>query len=264
MDGDLPPIGPNMTPLSAVIITFNEERNIGRCLASLAGVADDIVVVDSYSSDGTEALVKAAGARFVQHAFAGHIQQKNWALTQARYPHVLSLDADEALDEELAAAILKVKQNWQQDGYYLNRLTNYCGHWVRHGLWYPDRKLRLWDSRRGKWGGQNPHDTYLLPAGSSTAHLPGHLLHYSFYEAAEHWAQIHRFTDISSRAAFEKGQSSPWYKRYFSPLLKFVRGYILRAGFIDGRAGWQIASRSAYATYLKYRKLHQLGRHASQ
>ena len=106
-----------MIPISAVIITFNEERNIGRCLESLQGIVDDIVVVDSFSKDKTEEICQSYGVRFVQHSFEGHIEQKNWAITQALYPHVLSLDADEVLDEELKVSILKIKENWMYDGY---------------------------------------------------------------------------------------------------------------------------------------------------
>lgn len=244
-----------MPKLSAVIITYNEERNIGRCLDSLQGVADDIVVVDSFSKDATKTIVQEKGARFIEHAFEGHIQQKNWAISQAQYPHILSLDADEALDSELKEAILKVKENWQADGYRLNRLTNYCGKWIRHGLWYPDKKLRLWDSRQGAWGGQNPHDTYILEKGSTEKELPGHLLHYSIYTFEEHLAQIRKFTDISSQAAFANGKRSNGLKIVFSPLLKFLRAYFFRLGFLDGKEGWMIARWSAYATYLKYSKL---------
>jgi glycosyltransferase involved in cell wall biosynthesis len=244
--------------ISAVIITFNEERNIGRCLDSLQGVADEIIVVDSFSSDATEEIVKSKGATFISHKFEGHIEQKNWAIRQAKYPHVLSLDADEALDEHLRKAINTVKDNWQGEGYYLNRLTNYCGKWIRHGLWYPDRKLRLWDSRKGAWGGQNPHDTYILEEGSRSQHLSGHLLHYSFYTFEEHLKQIKKFTDISSAAAFNNGKRSSWLKIIVSPSLKFVRAYIFKLGFLDGKAGWMIARWSAYATYLKYTKLKAL------
>ncbi len=247
-----------MPKISAVIITYNEERNIGRCLDSLAGIADDIVVVDSFSSDKTQEIVKAKGARFVQHSFEGHIQQKNWAISQAKFPHILSLDADEALDETLKQSILKVKENWQKDGYYLNRLTNYIGKWIRHGLWYPDQKLRLWDSRKGAWGGQNPHDTFTLNEGCSTGYLDGDLLHYSIYSLEEHLTQIRKFTDISSKAAYKNGKRSNWLKIIFSPSLKFLRGYIFKMGFLDGKEGWMIARWSAYATFLKYRKLLKL------
>jgi len=244
--------------VSALIITFNEERNIGRCLDSLQGVADEIIVVDSFSKDATQNIAISRGATFIEHAFPGHIEQKNYAISQAKYPHILSLDADEALDEHLREAIKKVKEDWQYDGYYLNRLTNYCGKWIRHGLWYPDRKLRLWDSRKGTWGGQNPHDTYILEAGAKTAQLPGHLLHYSIYTFEEHLKQIKKFTDISSAAAFKNGKRSSLLKIIISPTLKFVRAYIFKLGFLDGKEGWMIARWSAYATYLKYSKLKAL------
>ncbi len=247
-----------MIKLSAVIITYNEERNIGRCLESLQRVADDIVVVDSFSTDKTESIVAEAGARFISHSFEGHIEQKNWAITQAKYPHVLSLDADEALDADLEAEILKVKADWQADGYRLNRLTYYCGRWIKHGLWYPDRKLRLWDSRKGSWGGQNPHDTYIMEKGCKVEDLSGHLLHYSIYTFTEHLNQIKKFTDISSRAAFDNGKRSNVLKLIFAPLLKFVRAYIFRLGFLDGKEGLMIARWSAHATYLKYSKLMHL------
>jgi glycosyltransferase involved in cell wall biosynthesis len=148
--------------ISCVIITLNEERNLARCIGSLQGVADDVVVVDSFSSDGTERIAKEHGARFVQHKFEGHIEQKNWAITQAQHSWVLSLDADEALSEELRNSITAAKQRDDADGYTMNRLTNYCGRWIRHGGWYPDRKLRLWDRRKGRWTGVNPHDRFEL------------------------------------------------------------------------------------------------------
>lgn len=247
-----------MNNISAVIITFNEERNIQRCLDSLIPVADDIVVVDSYSTDKTPQIVESKGVRFVQHPFEGHIEQKNWAITQAMHPFVLSLDADEALDKDLQQAILEVKKSGNADGYYLNRLTNYCGTWIWHGNWYPDPKLRLWDSRKGKWGGVNPHDTFIMERGSKISQLPGHLLHYSFSTYAEHRQQIHHFADIASRAAFHRGKRSSPFHVLLSPTVRFLKGYFLKRGFLDGKAGWQIALWSAYAKYLKYRNLQRL------
>jgi glycosyltransferase involved in cell wall biosynthesis len=246
--------------LSVVIITRNEERNIGRCLASVRPVADDIIVVDSFSTDGTERIVREHGARFVQHAFEGHIAQKNWAITQARFPWVLSLDADEALDARLTESIRQVKQNPTADGYSMNRLTNYCGGWVRHGGWYPDVKLRLWDSRLGAWTGIDPHDRYELRPGASVAHLHGDLLHYSYYTVADHHRQVEYFTDIGAKAYHARGKGAPWFKRVFSPVVKFLGDYFLRLGFLDGSRGFTIARISAYATWLKYRKLRDLQR----
>ena len=156
-----------MTPVSVVIITFNEEHNIARCLDSVKGIADEIVIVDSFSKDKTKEICLSYGAKFIENKFEGHIQQKNFAITQAKYPHILSLDADEALDEKLRNSISEVKKNFVHDGYYMNRLTNYCGKWVHHSGWYPDTKLRLWDSRKGQWAGVNPHDKYELTTGDS-------------------------------------------------------------------------------------------------
>ena len=149
-----------MPKLSVVIITFNEEKNIARCIESVKEIADEIVVLDSFSKDKTKEICESHGIKFYEHAFDGHIQQKNRAITYASYPHILSLDADEALDETLKKSIIEIKNNWTHDGYYMNRLTNYCGHWVKHCNWYPDTKMRLWDSRKGCWTGINPHDKY--------------------------------------------------------------------------------------------------------
>lgn len=190
-----------MHKLSAVIITFNEERNIERCLHSLHGIADEIVVVDSFSKDRTKEICLGFGVKFVEHSFEGHIQQKNWAITQASHQFVLSLDADEALDDELKNSILKAKSNGMKDGYYMNRLTNYCGHWVKHCGWYPDKKLRLWNSQKGAWTGINPHDKYEMHDGDKvTGWLKGNLLHYSYYSVEDHYKQVNYFTDIASKA----------------------------------------------------------------
>lgn len=247
-----------MIPISVVIITFNEERNISRCLESVKDIADDIVVVDSFSKDRTEEICLAHGARFIPHVFEGHIEQKNWAAAQALYPHVLSLDADEALDDKLKQSIREVKQNWTHDGYTMNRLTNYCGHWVHHCGWYPDTKLRLWDSRKGAWGGTNPHDKYEMQPGSKIGHLKGDILHYSYYTLEDHYKQVKYFTTILAKAQYEKGKKAPLLTMYFSPVVKFLRDYIFKLGFLDGAAGFRICRISAYATFVKYNKLRNL------
>lgn len=244
--------------LSAVIITYNEERNIGRCLDSLVGIADEILVVDSFSEDKTEEISLNKGARFIKHAFEGHIEQKNWAMAQAKYEHVLALDADEALDEELQKNILAIKENWKFEAYKMNRLTNYCGHWVHHSGWYPDTKIRLFDRRKGGWGGSNPHDKFIPKKGEKVKWISGDILHYSFYDREGHLNQIEKFSTIAAQAAFNKGKRSTLIRRFVNPLARFVKAFILRRGFLDGKAGFDIARYSAYANYLKYRKLQQL------
>ncbi len=248
-----------MPQISVVIITFNEEKNIARCLESVKKIADDIVVVDSFSKDKTKEICLAHGARFVEHAFEGHIQQKNWAITQALFPHVLSLDADEALDETLQKSILEIKNNWKHDGYEMNRLTNYCGTWVKHSGWYPDTKLRLWDSTKGEWRGINPHDKYeLIEKNATIGFLKGDILHYSYYSIADHYKQTEYFTTISAKAYFEKGKKASFINLYLSPIAKFIHSYFIKLGFLDGSAGFNIAKISAHATKLKYKKLKGL------
>jgi hypothetical protein len=197
--------------------------------------------------------------KFVEHKFEGHIEQKNWAITQATYPHVLSLDADETLDDTLKQEILRVKADWQADAYSMNRLTNYCGKWVRHCGWYPDTKLRLWDSRKGAWGGDNPHDKYeLFDGDKNTQKLKGDILHYSYYTRADHYKQVEYFTTILANAQHKRGKKAPLFVLFFSPIVKFIKDYFIKLGFLDGYTGFTICRISAYATYLKYRKLRAL------
>lgn len=245
--------------ISAVVITYNEEKNIARCLGTLQDVVDEIVIVDSYSTDNTKTICEEFGVTFIEHVFEGHIQQKNWAITQATYSIVLSLDADEALTREMRDTILEIKQDWGSfDGYSFNRLTYYCGHWVRYCGWYPDKKLRLWDTSKGAWGGVNPHDTYIMKEGAKVKHVKGDLLHYSYYSISEHIQQVNYFTDIAAKAYFEKGRKSNFFYILFSPSLKFFKSYVIKRGFMDGFYGFVISIISSHETFLKYVKLRIL------
>ncbi|MCH2234016.1 MAG: glycosyltransferase family 2 protein [Crocinitomicaceae bacterium] len=247
------------TPLSVVIITFNEERNIERCLKSVQGVADEIIVVDSFSKDRTKEICEDFDVTFIEHAFEGHIEQKNWARLQATNKLVLSLDADEALDETLKKSILKIKENPSKDGYKMNRLTNYCGTWIKHCGWYPDTKLRLWKNDKGEWTGENPHDEFKLFQNSENAkHIEGDILHYSYYTEEDHDKQIEYFTTIAAKAHVKNGKSTYFLKPQLSATMKFIKCLIVKAGFLDGKAGWRISVKSAYAAYLKYKKIGDL------
>ena len=244
--------------ISAVIITLNEERNIGRCLDSLHDVADEIVVVDSYSTDRTEEICRSFGARLIRHKFYGHIEQKNWAILQASHPYILSLDADEALSPQLKSSILSAKDNWTHDGYHFNRLTRYCGKWLRHTSWYPSRKLRLWDSRKGSWGGFNPHDRFFLTKGATRKFLKGDLLHYSYYSVNEHIEQINAFSSILARSYHEQGRRAYLFAIVFSPQWRFFRDYVWKLGFLDGFYGLVISVNSAHEVFMKYVKLRNI------
>lgn len=245
--------------LSAVIITLNEEKNIGRCLESLKGVADEIVVVDSFSTDKTEEICLLHGAHFVKHAFEGHIQQKNYAITKASNTYVLSLDADEALSDELKKSIIQVKNNWTNDAYAMNRLTNYCGKWIYHCGWYPDTKLRLFNREKGSWGGTNPHDKYSLHNNNSLVkRISGDILHYSYYTVEEHYKQAEYFSKIAAKAMFEKNKEASILNIIINPVARFIKSYFIKLGFLDGRYGFIISRISAWEVYNKYKLLRAL------
>ncbi len=248
-----------MIQLSAVIITYNEEKNIGRCLLSLQGVVDEIVVVDSMSTDTTIAICNQYGVRIISHAFEGHIQQKNYAASQASYEWVLSLDADECLDETLRNEIIRVKNSVEVDGYSMNRLTNYCGQWIKHGGWYPDIKLRLWNRHQGQWGGINPHDKFeLYDSAAPNIHLKGNILHYSYYTIEEHRNRSMHYAEISAQHLFELKKNISMPMIFIKTISKFIRNYFLHAGFLDGAYGYTIAIISAQETHRKYRLLKEL------
>lgn len=247
-----------MVKISAAIITYNEEKNIARCLKSLEGIVDEIVVIDSFSTDETEKICKSFNTKFIKQEFLGHIEQKNIALQHCSHEHILSLDADEALDDTLREQILKVKANFVADGYYFNRLTNYVDHWVRHCGWYPDKKLRLLKKSKGRWAGTNPHDIIEMTEGSSTQYIKGDLLHYSYDSITDHVNQTNKFTTIAAKAAFSKGKRSSVFKIVTRPIFKFFKDYVLKKGFLDGRYGFIICCINSLSALLKYSKIKEL------
>lgn len=244
--------------LSVVIITFNEEKNISRCLQSVKMIADEILVVDSYSTDRTEEICESYNVRFIKNKFEGHVEQKNFTLENASFDLILSLDADEALSPELMQNIIEIKANLKNDVYELVRLTNYCGKWIRHGSWYPDRKIRLIKKGAGKWTGENPHDKFEPNPNASVGKMKGDLLHYSYYTIAGHIDQVNKFTSIGAKSAYDAGRRADILMLFYKPFYKFVRDYIFKMGFLDGMAGFTIARISAHATFLKYSKLLEL------
>ncbi|MDO9182013.1 MAG: glycosyltransferase family 2 protein [Bacteriovorax sp.] len=248
-----------MIKLTVAIITYNEEKNIGRCISSVLSIADEILVVDSFSTDKTEAICNEHGVRFIKNAFQGHIEQKNFALGLAQFEYVLSLDADEALSPELLEEIKKIKQNFILNGYRFNRLTNYCGHWVHYCGWYPDTKLRLVKKSQATWKGVNPHDILELNSKKDeVGFLSGDLLHYSYDSIASHVRQTDKFTTIAAKAAFAQGKRSSLFKIGTRPFLKFGRDYFLKRGFLDGRYGFIICFINSLSALLKYSKLFDL------
>lgn len=246
--------------ISIVIITFNEENNIERCLKSVQEIADEVIIVDSYSTDKTKDIISKYNVKFFEQKFLGHIEQKNFAMEKSSFNYVLSLDADESLDNDLIEEIKKIKQNCLFDAYSFNRLTNYCGKWIKHSGWYPDKKLRLWNKNKGKWGGVNPHDQVIMNNNSTIKHINKNILHYSFYTIEQHIEQINKFSKIKAEALFKKGKKSNFVKIIFKPIFYFFKSYIIKLGFLDGFYGLVVCVNSTHAKFLIQVKLYQLNK----
>lgn len=247
-----------MLKISGTIITFNEEKNISRCIESMLPVCDEIIVLDSLSTDRTKEICHSYNVNFKEQSFLGHVEQKNKAIQFASHDYILSLDADEALTQELQAQILKFKENPHSDALKFNRLTRYVDQWIRNCDWYPDVKVRVWNKNIGQWGGTNPHDLVVLQEGSKIAHLKGDLLHYSYRSISDHVNQTNKFTTIAAKAAFNKGIRSNTFKVVTRPIFKFFKDYLLRKGFLEGRYGFIICFINALSALLKYSKLKDL------
>ena len=241
--------------LSAVIITFNEAEHLDKCLCSLESVADEILVVDSFSTDRTKEICEKHDVRFIKQKFLGYKEQKNFAMSKARFNYILSVDGDEALSEQLKNSILEIKNNWTLDGYYCNRLNNYCGQWIKYSDWYPDRKLRLFKKNTGEWKGINPHDSFKLYHGRKSGRLKGDLLHWIYRDYKEHKEKVERFSSIAAQSYYDLGIKSSLVKIIWRPSWAFLKAYLFRRGFLDGKNGWLISKETFNVTYLKYTKL---------
>ena len=251
-------------PVSVCIITHNEEKRIRQCLESVKW-AEEIVVVDSHSTDRTVEICKEYTQRVYQRDWPGHVEQKNFALGLASHEWALCLDADECLSTELTREIQgELSSNGDAvAGYVMSRHTHYLGRWINHGGWYPDYKLRLFKRSLGKWGGINPHDKVLLSAGT-TKTLKGEILHFNYEDIASQIRTIDSFSRIFTQNMLKDGTplSVPTIvaSMLFRPPVKFFEMYLLKRGFLDGMAGFIIASATAFFIFLKYAKLWEAKR----
>ena len=248
----------SMIKLSVVIITFNEELNIERCIKSVETIADEIVVVDSFSTDKTEEICAKYKVNFLKNTWQGYSNQKNFGNKQAKYDWVLSIDADETISNELKNTILNLKHTENTPrNYRMKRLVNYCGKWIHHGGWYPDIKVRLFDRRINEWEGII-HERINVKDEKNIEILKGNCFHYTYNNLTEHINQANKFTDILSKAMFDKGIRSSFFKLLINPIIKFFKDDFFMLGFLDGYYGFLISRISAHATFLKYAKLKQL------
>ena len=245
-----------MPAVSATIIAHNEAANIARAIRSLS-VADEIVVVDAGSTDGTQAIAAGLGARVIKHAWPGFAAQKNFASDQARYDWVLSLDADEELDAAAQDSIRRWKGSPPQAAAYrFARRARYLGRWILHSGWYPDYKLRLFDRRRGRWQGNYVHESAVVTGPVET--LPGEILHYTCDSLDEHKKRIEFYTELAAREMLDRRETAGFVRRAFTPPWIFVNTYFFRLGILDGRQGFLIAWMAARYVRRKYAKWNRL------
>ncbi len=241
--------------ISVSIICFNEEKKIRRCLESVKW-ADEIVVLDSYSTDETLSICGEYTDKIYQHDFDGHIQQKNRAIDHCSNDWIFCIDADEVVTDELGESIQDIDMGKTEFiGFSIPRKVYYLGKWINHGGWYPDYKVRFFNKRFGRWGGINPHDQVIVKG--KTSKLYGDLLHYSYENVAAHLRQVNKFTDIMSGEYEKIGEKPSIANLTLRPIFKFFKMYVLKLGFLDGIRGFIIASIGAFYVFMKFVKLYE-------
>jgi len=241
-----------MTQVSCTIICCDEEENIRAALESVKW-CDEIIVVDSFSSDRTLEICREYTDRIYQRPWPGFVEQKAFALDQARLPWVLNLDADERVSLDLRREIEEALRTPRADGYYVPRLVYYLDRWWRRGGWYPDYRLRLFRRDKAVWGGVDPHEKVILHG--RTLRLRSPLLHYTYRDIADHLATINGFTGVAARELLLRGRTASRADLVLRPLWRFLRFYVLRLGFTQGFAGLFVAQSAALYVFAKYAKL---------
>src|SRR5690554_708244 len=244
--------------LTSTIITFNEERNIARCIEALLPISDEIIVLDSFSTDRTVEICKAFGVRIEQREWKGYSNAKNYLNQLASHEYIFSVDADEAPDEILQNHILDQKNSGFEGVYSVNRLTNYCGVWIKHSGWYPDVKTRVFPKSKSQWEGEYVHEELVIDGNPVPIALEGHLLHYSYYSHEEHRERADKYSKLTAVKMYKKGKRVGPFKPYVSAVGRFVAMYLIKAGFLDGKAGFHIARISALSNIYKYKELIRL------
>ena len=239
--------------ISAVIITLDEEQNIADAIASVAW-ADELVVVDSGSTDRTREIAESLGAKVIVNDWPGFSEQKQFAVDAASNDWILSLDADERVSDELRKEILAIRDSKPDaDGYRVPRLSVYLGREIRHGGWYPDLQMRLFDRRRGRWNGAVIHESFKLDDDARSSRLRGELVHYSVRDVAEHQRMIaERYAPLGARKMFLEGRRTSTLKAVFSAWFAFIRSYLLKLGFLDGFPGFCVAYFTAHHAFMKH------------
>lgn len=247
--------------ISACIITKNEEANLPRCLKSIRDLVDEIVIVDSGSSDRTPFIATEYNARFIKHDWEGYVGQKNFALSKASYNWVFSIDADEELSPELQDEIKKIHEGPEPSysapvGYQVSRVVFYEGQWIRFGDWYPDLLVRLFDRRKASFAGGKVHER--LEIKGTINNLSGELHHYTYKDVADQKSRIEYYSTLWAETAKAEGKKAGFLDPYTHSAWRLFRSLFVKGAIKGGTLGWQIARLNAHEVYLKYKKLSQM------
>ncbi len=238
--------------ISATIITFNEQKNIARAIESLR-CCEEVVVVDSGSTDRTAEIASRLGARVVEHPWEGFAKQKNVASEAAAHDWILSIDADESLSEALEAEIWQLKKKGPEyDAYTMPRLAQYLGRWILHSGWHPDRKIRLYNRGKGRWVGNYVHES--VAVDGRIGHLDANLLHYTCDSLSEHLETMNRYTTLAAQQLVAEKVPIGMRHLLLDPPWTFIRNYFLKRGFLDGVEGLAICYMAATYNFVKYAK----------
>jgi glycosyltransferase involved in cell wall biosynthesis len=249
-----------MQKISVVIICKNEEEEIGRCLQSLRDLTDDIVVLDNGSTDNTKNIVRKAGVRLVEESWEGFGRTKNKATGMAKYNWVLNLDADESIDEDLKQSILTLSLQDANEAYEI-KFKNFLGDkYLRFGEWGGDKHVRLFNRNKLRWSEATVHEGLVLPPGTQIKKLKGFVLHYTVKDETEFADKMRRYALLNAEKYAEQGKKSSWINIYGAPLFSFVKYYIFKLGFLDGRAGYVCAKMNSYYRFKKYARLLELNK----
>lgn len=244
--------------LTSTVITFNEERNIARCIDALMSISDEIIVLDSFSTDRTVEICRAKNVRIEQREWKGYSNAKNYLNQLSSNEYIFSVDADEAPDERLQKQVLEKKLKGLNGVYAVNRRTNYCGKWIKYSGWYPDIKTRIFPKTISRWEGEFVHEELVIENNPTPKLLEGHLLHYSYYSQEEHRKRADKYSELTAIKMYNKGKHVGPLKPYISAIGRFVAMYFIKAGFLDGKAGFHIARISALSNIHKYKELIRL------
>ena len=249
-----------MPAISTLIIARNAASTIVEVVQAALSVSDEVVVVDSGSNDGTDALAQQAGARLVRQEWLGYGPQKNFGATCLQHEWVLSLDADEVLSAELATSIAAFAKTRPTPTHVwgMLRITDYCGQWVRHGAWSKDHVWRLYHRSHARWNEREVHEKLMIAEGGERHLLAGELLHHSYPDKTSFERKREPYLQLSVRALAAAGERATWAKLHLAPAWRWIRGYVLRRGFLDGRAGWEIAAADFRMVKEKYRRLAEV------